>query len=178
MPCERTSLDPLWRMDLVGSPHGSGYLTVKNLLQSSIVVATSDHFKPRLTLCPSPPHSHHGHIYPGFGMGGIICQMVQGTWTHQDFFLYINILEVRAILLALQDFQDCFSWSASAVHSNMSVVSYIRIQGRGSRSCPMSGSHESLQMGDQLATICHSNTLLCLSQLTSRQAQQMLTDVT
>ena len=82
----------------------------------------------------SPPHAHPlftdasvsgwgAHLEPE----GLLCD---GVWTPDESQLHINILEMKAILLALKQCQDILANSSIMVATdNSSVVAYIRKEG-------------------------------------------------
>ena len=65
------------------------------------------------------------------GWGAHLQELVaSGVWTQDEQNLHMNLLELRAVLLALQTFQDRLMGHRVALMSdNTTVVSYINKQG-------------------------------------------------
>ena len=63
----------------------------------------------------------------GSSLGG---HMLSGTWSHAEKHLHINVLELRAVLLALEGFAHLISGqSVLLLADNTTSVSYLRKQG-------------------------------------------------
>ena len=77
---------------------------------------------PTLTLTTDASRTGWGAVLPP--------RRVSGLWSREDSRLHINSLELRAVLLALQSFEDVVLGQSVLVQSdNVTVVSYINHQG-------------------------------------------------
>ena len=62
----------------------------------------------------------------------LLDQSVSGLWSNQETSLHINILEMKALFLALQAFQDMIAnQRVTAMCDNSTVVAYVSRQGGG-----------------------------------------------
>ena len=74
------------------------------------------------------------HLYSDASSSGwgahLLDQTVSGVWSAQEKLLHINLLEMKALFLALQAFQeDVASHHVTAMCDNSTVVAYVNKQG-------------------------------------------------
>ena len=74
------------------------------------------------------------HLYSDASSSGwgahLLDQNVSGVWSAQEKLLHINLLEIKALFLALQTFQeDVAGHHVTAMCDNSTVVAYINKQG-------------------------------------------------
>ena len=73
------------------------------------------------------------HLYSDASSSGwgahLLDQNVSGVWSAQEKLLHINLLEMKALFLALQVFQDVAGHHVTAMCDNSTVVAYINKQG-------------------------------------------------
>ena len=78
---------------------------------------------------PSEVHDFHGRLYPGLGthMGD---SQTAGVWTRLESELHINVLELKAVILALHHWATVLQGHHILISTdNTTVVSYINKQG-------------------------------------------------
>ena len=70
-----------------------------------------------------------GHVFVGWG-AHLLDQNVSGVWSAQEKLLHINLLEMKALFLGLQAFQeDVAGHHVTAMCDNSTVVAYVNKQG-------------------------------------------------
>ena len=74
------------------------------------------------------------HLYSDASSSGwgahLLDQIVSGVWSAQEKLLHINLLEIKALFLALQAFQDDVAGHhVTAMCDNSTVVAYVNEQG-------------------------------------------------
>ena len=74
------------------------------------------------------------HLYSAassLGWGAhLLDQHVSGVWSDQEKLLHINLLEIKALFLGLQAFQeDVIGHHVTAMCDNLTVVGYVNKQG-------------------------------------------------
>ena len=70
-----------------------------------------------------------GRVFVGWG-AHLLDQNVSGVWSAQEKLLHINLLEMKALFLALQAFQEIVSGHhVTAMCDNSTVVAYVNKQG-------------------------------------------------
>ena len=78
---------------------------------------------------PAPDlHLYSDASYSGWG-AQLLDQHVSGVWTDQEKLLHINLLEMKALFLALQSFRDVIGHHVTAMCDNSTVVAYVNKQG-------------------------------------------------
>ena len=79
---------------------------------------------------PAPDlHLYSDASSSGWG-GHLLDQNVSGVWSAQEKLLHINLLEMKALFLALQAFQeDVAGHHVTAMFDNSTVVAYVNKQG-------------------------------------------------
>ena len=71
-----------------------------------------------------------GRVFVGLGCSHLLDQNVSGVWSAQEKLLHINLLEMKALFLALQAFQEIVSGHhVTAMCDNSTVVAYVNKQG-------------------------------------------------
>ena len=80
------------------------------------------------------PREHEKLIFTDASNAGWGAHLEQksigGLWSHQEKHLHINVLEMKAVFLALQHFKtDCYTNQVLIASDNTSVVAYINKQG-------------------------------------------------
>ena len=80
------------------------------------------------------------HLYSDASSSGwgahLLDQNVSGVWSAQEKLLHINLLEMKALFLALQAFQEVTGHHVTAMCDNSTVVAYVNKQG-GTVSWPL-----------------------------------------
>ena len=70
-----------------------------------------------------------GRVSVGMGAHLLVC-VVSGVWSEQDKLLHINLLEMKAMFLALQSFQEMATGRrVTAMCDSSTVVAYVNKQG-------------------------------------------------
>ena len=74
------------------------------------------------------------HLYSDASLSGwgahLLDQNVSGVWSDQEKLLHINLLEMKALFLGLQAFQeDVIGHHVTAMCDNSTVVAYVNKQG-------------------------------------------------
>ena len=73
------------------------------------------------------------HLYSDASCSGwgahLLDQHVSGVWLDQEKLLHINLLEMKALFLALQAFRDVIGHRVTAMCDNSTVVAYVNKQG-------------------------------------------------
>ena len=101
------------------SRHGQWWLDPKNVLQGELL-----HSKEHEVLIFTDASN------AGWG-AHLDKQSTRGVWSQLETHLHINLLEMKAVLLALQFFQqNCINNQVLIASDNTSVVAYINKQGR------------------------------------------------
>ena len=75
------------------------------------------------------------HLYSDASSSGwgahLLNQNVSGVWSDQEKLLHINLLEMKALFLGLQAFQDVAGHHVTAMCDNSTVVAYVNKRGHG-----------------------------------------------
>ena len=78
---------------------------------------------------PAPDLRLHSDASSSGWGAQLLDQHVSGVWTDQEKLLHINILEMKALFLALQSFRDVIGHHVTAMCDNSTVVAYVNKQG-------------------------------------------------
>ena len=125
------------------------------------------------------------HLYSDASRSGwyahLLDRVVSGVWSEQEKLLHINLLEMKALFLALQSFQELVAGRrVTAMCDNLAVVAYINKQG-GMVSCSLCSLASQLLRWSESLNVHLDERYLpgqsnVLADLLSRQDQVIGTD--